>query len=482
MIYWRVEGRTVAITEHKREWKVFVENREAVIEALKRGKCVGILPAARGFLDGFAEFLLEMGMLDTFESFPDQRKRRSIPIFFFCNSLLYRPLFHLDRVTPIETTLFRSPYILRQMGFNALQIEEGFYQTPEGQCPFTAEAILECFAKSTAEDFLQHQKQVLKRLVDYCPAQFRADVWVMDSVHFQIPNGAHTDPSSFKACVLGVWQGSVVWPMLWTFVPESRNETVVGKKVMAAAEEVLGEGFIRHLLIDRGYLDGRWLTELHQKGTRVTMGVKEDMLILEEMHNLTRMPESEWTEVEPPKLHEGPRPQRAITGFTDLQQEWKSCDAPLSGCLIRDIYPDEVVYQGLVTTAPAAMAEDILHHNGLRWTLEEVFMTLTRYWQFDKLPPCRPGVAYALVHFALNAFTLLGFYLQESDIANDVDTWNMAPPPLPMPERELAVYAGDYLALLRPSELVTIILNHVDAWQANRDKLLLALRICEGGS
>lgn len=64
----------------------------------------------------------------------------------------------------------------------------------------------------------------------------------------------------------------------------------------------------------------------------------------------------------------------------------------------------------------------------------------------------------------------------------DVDTWNMAPPPFPMPERELAVYAGDYFALLRPSELVTIILNHVDAWQANRDKLLLASRICKGGS
>jgi transposase len=28
-------------------------------------------------------------------------------------------------------------------------------------------------------------------------------------------------------------------------------------------------------------------------------------------------------------------------------------------------------------------------------------MTLTRYWWFDDLPPCRAGVAYALVHFAL---------------------------------------------------------------------------------
>ena len=58
----------------------------------------------------------------------------------------------------------------------------------------------------------------------------------------------------------------------------------------------------------------------------------------------------------------------------------------------------------------------------------------------------------------------------------------MAPPPLPLPERELAVYAGPHFALLLPSELLEIILTHVDAWQANRTHLLMALRLCEGGT
>ena len=130
------------------------------------------------------------------------------------------------------------------------------------------------------------------------------------------------------------------------------------------------------------------------------------------MRNLSRLADTEWADVEPPRLHDKPQPQRAVTGFTDLQNEWEGCQAPLSGCLIRDKYPDRVVYQGLVTTAPAAMATDILNDNGKRWTLEEALMTLTRYWKFDDLLPCRQGVAYALVHFALLAHTLLGFYLQ----------------------------------------------------------------------
>jgi hypothetical protein len=163
-----------------------------------------------------------------------------------------------------------------------------------------------------------------------------------------------------------------------------------------------------------------------------------------------------------------------------LEAEWATCDALLSGCLIRDIYPHEIKYQGLVTTARQVPASQILADDRCRWTLEEVYMTLTRYWQFDDLAPCWLGLAYALVHFAFLALTLLGFYLQETDTAWDPDTWNSAPPPLPLLECELAIYAGSHLTLLLPSELVKLILANVNAWQANRDQLILALRLCEG--
>jgi hypothetical protein len=87
-----------------------------------------------------------------------------------------------------------------------------------------------------------------------------------------------------------------------------------------------------------------------------------------------------------------------------------------------------------------------------------------------------------MVHFALLAFTLLGFYQQETDVASDTKTWNAGPPPIPLPESELAVYAGPYFALLQPSELVEIVLSNIDAWQANRKQLILALRMCEGNT
>jgi hypothetical protein len=472
----------ISAEEREQDWFVFVENREAVIAALKEGRCDGILPAARSFLDGFAEFCLRAGVLKAFEAFPDRRARRSIPMFFFCNTLVHRPLWHLPRLQPIQDTLFRSPYILRQLGFNARQIDAGFYRTAEGAKPFTAGAIADAFVRAQPEDFLTNQQAVLRTLWDYCPGQFQSALWAMDSVHFGVPRGAHTPEQAFKACVLGVWQDSVVWPLLWMLVPSNEAEITVGRKLVAAAEAVIGAGSIRHLLVDRGYLDGAWLTELHARGTRVTIGVREDMLIMEDMRNLSRLPGQTWEAAEPPKIHTEPKPVREIMTLPAMEAEWEACEVPLSACLIRDTFPDKVRYRGLVTTEPDIPACDILKDDRKRWTLEEVFMTLTCYWHFDDLPPCRLGVAYAMSHFALLAFTLMGFYLQETDALIDIKTWNKAPPPLPLPERELAVYAGPYFALLLPSQLVTLILEHMDAWQANREQLLMALRLTEGNT
>lgn len=140
-------------------------------------------------------------------------------------------------------------------------------------------------------------------------------------MHFQVPRGAHTPAQEFKVCVLGVWQNQVVWPLLWMFVGPGEAEITVGRKLIAAAESVLGGGTNQHLLVDRGYLDGTWLTELHQRGTRVTIGVREGMLILEELQNLSQIAGMQWEAAEPPKLHAGLLPQREIMSLTALEAE-----------------------------------------------------------------------------------------------------------------------------------------------------------------
>ena len=59
-------------------WSVVVRSQEAVLGALARGECDGILPDEWLEPDNLVRTALEEGFLDVFEDFPDRRKRRSI--------------------------------------------------------------------------------------------------------------------------------------------------------------------------------------------------------------------------------------------------------------------------------------------------------------------------------------------------------------------------------------------------------------------
>ena len=456
-------------------WHIFWENRAAVLEALKRGHCDGILPAARGFFDHFAQFLDEHNILLHLEDFPDQRQRRSIPAFFFCHSLLYKPLLQIERLNHLPDVLFRSPQVMRQLGFNARQITAGFYENAN-QKPFDIEALCDFFATTTDDDYFVHQQQVLKQMVEEWPAVWASGKLVMDSMTFSTAPGAHAlAEGRYKVCVLALWRDGVVWPVLWRFGEEHASDHTLGQSVIAAALEILGAR-MKHLLIDRGFLDGEWIAGLYERGVRVTVGLKENMEAFTDLLGLSRLPAVVWSEVAPPQNHAPVKPKREVTANTVAS--WESCQVPLVGCLIRDSYPEEVVYQARVTTAEQATATEIYQDSAARWDIEELFMTLTRYWHMDDLPPSRRGVALAQVHFGMLAFTLLQLFYHERP-AHEA---GVSPPPGLMPERELAVYAGSSFALLRPSELMEIVLDNLKAWQANEPQWRTALQLCEGSS
>jgi hypothetical protein len=463
------------------QWQFFVENREAVIAALARGECDAILPAARGFMDGFANYLLDHAVIDLLMQFPDPRSRRSIPAIFFCDSLLYRPLFKLDSLRQIGAVLFRSPFVLRQLGFNARQIDSGFYASA-GRTPFDEEALADFFAAVPTEDLQAYNQKIAVTLVSEFPELRTSGRWAMDTVYFKTPPGPHDQTGHmYKACVLGVWQPDVVWPVLWSFASTDMADITMGRALLDQAQSILPAGTIQHLLVDRGFLDGAWFSALWQEGTRVTCNLRSDMDAFADLVGLSQMKDTVWQRVPPPDNHRTPPPRRTIALYTGLTS-WSSCTVPLSGCVIRDLYPQGTEYQATIQTGQATLAQEIYEGRGQRWDVEETFMSLTRYWAFDQLPACRPGVARALVLFAFLAFTLLGLYRRcdSQDSKEPAHPWG--PPLLPMPEREVAVYAGLHYTILRPSELVHIILDNVDAWQANRQAILNNLREAENRS
>ena len=459
-------------------WSLVTEDRDAVLAALKRGECDGIIPAVGEFMDGFVEFLAEHGILGFFEQFPDGRARRSIGPEFFCNTLLHKALFRLQSLAQIGPVLFHSPAVLRRLGFNLRQVRDGFYHG-EGQRPFDPEALAEFFALLDPIQLEQHQLALATQLVQQCPILRETGTAVLDANTVTVPPGSHTPGGQVKTCVLGLRAAGRVFPLVWDFTlrgPGEDNDLTQGKQLIAAAIEAWGPGVIRRLLVDRGFIDGAWISELKAAGIDTVIGLRSDMDLYEDMLGLARLDDAQWLPASPPKLYDRKkRPQREICPLTDLDT-WDACTVPLQGIVIRDTYPDRVEYQCLVTTDLDMTPHELHENNCDRWDIEESFMDLTRYWGLNSLGSCRLPVAMAQIHFIFLAYTLL--HLFDYELAQQDET--PLPKPALLPGREITVYWRGHYVILLLSELITIILDHYQAWLANRDELLAALRFCEG--
>ena len=103
-------------------------------------------------------------------------------------------------------------------------------------------------------------------------------------------------------------------------------------------------------------------------------------------------------------------------------------------------------------------------------------MDLTRYWGLNDLGSCRLPVASAQIHFIFLAYTLLHLFAHEQ-AQQDASP---LPRPAILPGREITVYWRDHYVILLPSELFTLVFDHYEAWLANRDQLIAAMRFCEG--
>ena len=135
-------------------WRILRENRDKVLAALKQGTFVAIHLSNWGFLDRFAAFLDALGFYKSFEAFGDLRERVSIPAFFFLMVMTYKTLLGYDSFNILPQTLFASIAILYLMGFNALQIRNGFNQKGKTH-PFDPEALSEFLQGHTQRHYLR---------------------------------------------------------------------------------------------------------------------------------------------------------------------------------------------------------------------------------------------------------------------------------------------------------------------------------------
>ena len=451
-----------------------MESPTEVLSALEAGETDGILPAASGFMDRFAKFMVRVGIPEIFSQFPDHRKRKWITPFFFCNVLLHKSLFRLTSLSQIGPFLFSSPDVMRALGFQMRQILEGFYRG-DGMRPFNEEAMSDFFAGCELSSYLASQKHALKVLIKNCPEILSDGSLVMDVVSARIPAGNRgREQRQLKICVLSSMSRGELLPILWNMDRGNiRADVTQGKELMRAGMPIVG-GKVRRLIMDRGFISGEWITRLKRdEKLDVVIGLKSDMILHKDMISLSRHRDTRWIGVESPKFHKKETPRRQICRLSELNL-WEQCQVALCGIVIRDRYKDSVEYQTVVTTDTQASAEQIHGWIRSRWDIEETFMTESRYGCLNRIGSCRESVGAAIVHFSLLGYTLLKLFGREEE-AEDRDIR----PKLPTGGIEFVAYWRGHYAIILPSVLVELVARCAPSWGDRLPSILEKLRIVE---
>lgn len=451
-------------------WSVVVRDQEAVLCALARGECDGMLPDEWLEPDNLVQTALEEGFLDWFGDFPDPRRRRSIDKQLFCRVLLCGRLVDTPSVAATGRVVFHSATLLDKLGFNFRQVREGGPRTGD-QRPFDEEALEDYFARLSAQDYLSHQVKVAGQLRSR--PGLEGDIWLLDCQDTSIPNGHHAAGYHCKTAVLSVCTPAGPQPLLWNFGPAPQTADLsLGRRLVAAARRAWGDKPLRWLILDAGFIDGPWLRALKQRGTNTIIRIREGMDNYEAaLRRTAQAPCAAWQAVALPKRRpRAARPlRREIMGLTD-QPGWLGLDLPISICVVRDTYADKTEYWVLVCTQPELSAAAIYALFRQRWGLEECFMALARYHGLNDLYACRKGLALALIHFTLLAHTLRYLCLQA----------RVARGPCAR-TKYLVVYWAGYYALLHASQIFEQVFANLAVWQGRQEQILEALRYCEGG-
>src|SRR3990172_13075547 len=109
-------------------WEWRENNREQVLEALRKGEYEEILTSREGALDALAHLANELEVLDAVELIEVEREREGIPDGMLLRTLAIMPFVEALSLSAAANTLFEDAAVLLQLGYTAVNIQEGFNQ------------------------------------------------------------------------------------------------------------------------------------------------------------------------------------------------------------------------------------------------------------------------------------------------------------------------------------------------------------------
>ena len=406
-------------------WEWRENNREKVLEAMRKGEYEAILTSREGALDALAHLAWELEVLEAVELIQVEREREGIPDQLLLRTLAILPFVEALSLSAAANTLFEDAAVLLQLGYTAIQIQEGFNHRRGKQQeeksvqsrPYHPDVMRGELQRVKIESLDAYRRHCVGVL--YQRGLIRSKLYAVD--------GSGIGPEMRVVGLICLQKDGPLW-VNWRL--RTGNESEKGKEggvVLAMVDEVreiAGKDSIEWILMDALYADGFILANLkYARQIDVLVRLPEDRRMYEQLMGLLRVLPETWQEHQDVRYLSGHKQTRQMRvakmddlndwqGFVEAAQALGIEKPTLSGYAVQSHpldKPTEKEEWALVATAPFNTAWQAYTFWRNRWTIENSgFRELKEAWHLEAaLWTFRnPVVAAARLTFTLLAYNV----------------------------------------------------------------------------
>jgi hypothetical protein len=308
-----------SIMQERLNWKLAWRDDAQVAQVLYAGEDIEEMHelSDAGLLDEFFVFLEELGMMEAFEQMRlPGAKRMLVPTVQFVLLYVLKVLFGAQSMNELPHVLFSDLGLMELVGFNAQQCEEGLTKrgealrtTKKKQGPLSAQCLADNISKLTEEEM----EQLFNQMVQFLARRgFFSGKLLVALDGSKLPT-----PESYEGCgklkqtrsvkIKGQKEAATEeyyvygWKVLVLIEVQTRLPLAMklvkiqeyeGKWLIPLLEQAqrnLGSAAtIGSVVIDRGYLDGADLWQMHHKGLLFVIVGKTNMAVVQDAQGLAK--------------------------------------------------------------------------------------------------------------------------------------------------------------------------------------------------
>jgi Transposase DDE domain len=381
-------------------WEWRENNREKVVEALQKGECEAVLTSREGALDALAQLASELEVLEAVKLIEVERERAGVPDELALRTLAVLPFVEAMSLSAAANTLFEDAGVLLQLGYTAVQIQEGFNQrrgkgkeTKSAQTrPYHPDVLREELQRIKVESLEAYRRHCIGVL--YKRRLIRSKLYAVD--------GSGIGPEMRVVGLICMQKDGPLWVNWRLRTGKESEKGKEGEVVLAMVDElreIAGTEVIEWMLMDALYADGFILANLkYARQIDVMVRLPEDRRMYEQLMGILRVLPETWQEHQDVRYLSGHKQLRQMRvakmddlndweGFVEAAQALGVEKPTLSGFAIQsdqtgtDGKPEE---WALVATASFNTAWQGYTFWRNRWTIENSgFRELKVGWHLE---------------------------------------------------------------------------------------------------